>query len=110
MSTPRLRIVPEWILFSLFNVPLCIDSHETSISILEPICPDNTITTHRGPNSHFLHAKWASGNDILSEAHILLVRASAKVEIRLGGIGVTRDLSQDQIVARKGSLAIVGAD
>ena len=102
--------MPEWILFSLFNAPLCIDSHQTSISILELICPDNTITTNGGPNSHFLHAKWASGIDVLSEAHILLVHTTSKVEIRLGGIGVTRDLSQGQNVARKGSLAIVGAD
>ena len=85
-----------------------MDSYQMSISILEPVCPGSTITTHRVPNIYFLHAKWASGADVLSEARILFVHATAEVEIRFGGIGATRCLSQGQNVAGRGSLAIVG--
>ena len=51
--------VPGWFFFSLLQgIALCSQS-QMFISMLEPVWPDNAITSLRTPNSHFLHTKWA---------------------------------------------------
>jgi len=70
-----------------FNVSLCVHSYRTSINMLEPVWPDNVITTQRASNSHFLRTKWAilmlMRLSLRPKAHILFVHGTTKVKICL---------------------------
>ena len=58
-----------------------------SISIFEPVWPDNAIRTQRAPNSNFLHAEWAIlmliRLSLSPKVDILFVHVTTNVEICL---------------------------
>jgi len=55
--------------------------------MLEPVWPDNAITTQRAPNSHFVRTKWVilmlMRLSLSPQAHILFVHVTTKVNICL---------------------------